>query len=77
MEWVETPVGMLYITGGVGKIISIYAQTMLMPNAVRVAGIDDAEGETLFDRRGSSLSWVVPVDDTNCFSMVGVILTRR
>ena len=40
-----------------------------MPNAVRVAGIDDAEGETLFDRRGSSFSWVVPIDDTNCFSI--------
>ena len=40
-----------------------------MPNAVRVAGIDDAEGETLFDRRGSAFSWVVPVDDTSCFSI--------
>ena len=41
----------------------------LLPNAVRVAGINDGEGETLFDRRGSTLSWVVPVDDTRCFSI--------
>ena len=70
MEWVETPGGMLYITVRRWKD-HLYLRTndMLMPNAVRVAGIDDAEGETLFDRRGSSLSWVVPVDDTNCFTI--------
>jgi hypothetical protein len=42
---------------------------LIMPNVVRVAGIDDAEGETLFDRRASSLNWVVPIDDENCVTI--------
>lgn len=40
-----------------------------MPNIVRVAGIEDAEGETLFDRRASSLNWVVPIDDESCMTI--------
>ena len=70
MEFMETPVGMVYITvRRWGDHLYLRTNDMLMPNAVRVAGIDDAEGETLFDRRGSSFSWIVPVDDTNCFSI--------
>lgn len=70
MEWIETPVGMLYITvRRWGDHLYLRTNDMLMPNACRVAGIDDAEGETLFDRRASSFSWVVPVDDTHCFTI--------
>ena len=70
MEFMETPVGMVYVTvRRWGDYLYLRTNDMLMPNAVRVAGIDDAQGETLFDRRGSSFSWVVPVDDTHCFSI--------
>ena len=70
MEWMETPAGMIYVTvRRWGEYLYLRTNDMLLPNAVRVAGIDDAEGETLFDRRGSALSWVVPVDDTHCFSI--------
>ena len=61
---------MIYITvRRWGEYLYLRTNDMLLPNAVRVAGIDDGEGETLFDRRGSTLSWVVPVDDTACFSL--------
>ncbi len=65
MEWQETPIGMIYVTTRRWKD-RLYLRTndMILPNVVRVAGIEDAEGECLFDRRGSSLNWVVPVDDT-------------
>ena len=70
MEWMETPTGMIYITvRRWGECLYLRTNDMLLPNAVRVAGINDGEGETLFDRRGSTLSWVVPVDDTRCFSI--------
>jgi len=70
MEWMETPTGMIYVTvRRWGEYLYLRTNDMLLPNAVRVAGINDAEGETLFDRRGSTLSWVVPVDDTACFSI--------
>ena len=70
MEWMETPTGMVYITvRRWGEYLYLRTNDMLLPNAVRVAGINDGEGETLFDRRGSTLSWVVPVDDTRCFSI--------
>ena len=65
MEWQETPIGMIYVTTRRWKD-RLYLRTndMILPNVVRVAGIEDAEGECLFDRRGSALNWVVPVDDT-------------
>jgi hypothetical protein len=49
----------------------LYLRTndMILPNVVRVAGIEDGEGECLFDRRGSSLNWVVPIDDTASMSI--------
>ena len=70
MEWLETPIGMIYATTRRWKD-RLYLRTndMALPNVVRVAGIEDAEGATLFDRRGSSLNWVVPIDDTNCFTI--------
>ena len=65
MEWMETPLGMLYATvRRWGENLYLRTNDMILPNVVRVAGIDDGAGETLFDRRGSSLNWVVPVDDT-------------
>jgi len=70
MEWMETPHGMIYITTRRwGENLYIRTNDMLMPNAVRVGGIDDAEEPTLFDRRGSALNWVVPVDDTNSLNI--------
>ncbi|MBS38317.1 MAG: (Fe-S)-binding protein [Thiotrichales bacterium] len=70
MEWLETPVGMIYVTvRRWGDFLYLRSNDMLMPNMVRVAGIDDAEGETLFDRRGSAFSWVVPIDDTSCYNI--------
>ena len=70
MEWMETPTGMIYITvRRWGEYLYLRTNDMLLPNAVRVAGINDGEGDTLFDRRGSTFSWVVPVDDTRCFSI--------
>lgn len=70
MDWLETPTGMLYVTvRRWGEYLYLRTNDMVMPNAVRVAGIDDGEGETLFDRRGSSFSWVVPIDDTNSFNI--------
>ena len=69
-EWQETPVGMLYATTRRWKEwLYLRCNDLIMPNVVRVAGIDDAEGETLFDRRGSSLNWVVPIDDENSMTV--------
>lgn len=70
MEWQETPIGMIYLTTRRWKE-RLYLRTndMILPNVVRVAGIEDGEGECLFDRRGSSLNWVVPIDDTASMSI--------
>jgi nitrite reductase/ring-hydroxylating ferredoxin subunit len=69
-EWQETPIGMLYASTRRWKE-NLYTRCndLIMPNIVRVAGIEDAEGETLFDRRASSLNWVVPIDDENCMTI--------
>lgn len=70
MEWMETDTGVIYLTvRRWGEHLFLRTNDMLLPNVVRVAGIDDAEGETLFDRRGSSLNWVVPIDDTNSMTI--------
>jgi nitrite reductase/ring-hydroxylating ferredoxin subunit len=66
LEFEETETGMCYVTVRRWKD-KLYLRTaeMMMPNISRVAGIEDAEEEVVFDRRGSALAWVVPVDDTN------------
>jgi len=69
-EWQETPIGMLYASTRRWKE-NLYTRCndLILPNIVRVAGIEDAEGETLFDRRASSLNWVVPIDDESCMTI--------
>jgi hypothetical protein len=42
---------------------------VILPNITRIAGIEDGEEETVFDRRGGALNWTVPVDDTNSLSI--------
>ena len=70
MEWMETGHGLVYATvRRQGENLYLRTNDMILPNVVRVAGIDDGEGETLFDRRGSSLNWVVPVDDTHSMTI--------
>ena len=44
MEWMETPTGMIYITvRRWGEYLYLRTNDMLMPNAVRVAGINDGD----------------------------------
>ena len=70
LEWQETPLGMIYIATRRWKdALYVRSNDMILPNVIRVAGIEDAEGETLFDRRASSLNWVVPIDDWNCITI--------
>lgn len=70
MEWRETPIGMCYLTvRRWGENLYLRVNDMIMPNIVRVAGIDDAAEEVVFDRRGSALNWVVPIDDTNSINI--------
>src|SRR5690606_6318257 len=49
----------------------IYIRTndLIIPNITRVAGVEDAEGETFRDVRAGSTNWVVPIDDTNSFTI--------
>ena len=70
MEWCETPVGMMYVTvRRWGDYLYLRSNDMILPNIARVAGIEDGEGETVFDRRGGTTNWVVPVDDTNSLTI--------
>jgi nitrite reductase/ring-hydroxylating ferredoxin subunit len=70
IEWRETPVGMIYVSvRRWGEYLYLRTNDMIMPNIARVAGIEDAEGETVFDRRATTTNWVVPIDDTNCMSI--------
>ena len=71
LEWRETPVGMMYVTvRRWGEHLYLRSNDMILPNIARVAGVEDAEGETVFDRRGGTTNWVVPIDDHNCL-MIG------
>ncbi len=70
LEWRETPVGMMYVTvRRWGDHLYLRSNDMILPNIARVAGIEDAEGETVFDRRGGTTNWVVPIDDHNCWTI--------
>jgi nitrite reductase/ring-hydroxylating ferredoxin subunit len=73
LDFVETPVGMMYITTRRWRNdkVLIRSNDLIFPNIARVAGNEDAEGddEILFDRRGGGTNWVVPVDDTHSFTI--------
>ena len=70
MEWHETPIGMCYLTvRRWGDNLYLRVNDAIAPNICRIAGIDDGEGEVVFDRRGAALNWVVPVDDTNTLNI--------
>jgi hypothetical protein len=70
IEWQETPLGLLYkAVWRWQQNLYLRCNDMILPSIVRVAGIEDGEGATLFDRRGSVLNWVVPIDDTTTMSL--------
>lgn len=73
LEFIETPAGMMYITSRRWKDNKVYIRSndMIFPNMARVSGNEDAEGdeETVFDRRGGTTKWVVPIDDTNSWTI--------
>jgi nitrite reductase/ring-hydroxylating ferredoxin subunit len=73
LEFLETPVGMLYISTRRWKNDKVYVRSndMILPNIARVAGIEDAEGdqEIIFDRRGGGTNWVVPIDNENSWTI--------
>jgi nitrite reductase/ring-hydroxylating ferredoxin subunit len=70
LEWQEVDNGMISIATRRWKgRLYLRCNHMILPNVIRVAGIEDGEGEALFDRRGSSLNWVVPIDDTSCLTI--------
>ena len=70
MEWYETPIGMCYLTvRRWGENLYLRVNDAIAPNICRIAGIDDGEGDVVFDRRGAAMNWVVPVDDTNTLNI--------
>ena len=73
LEFLETPVGMMYVTTRRWRGGKVYLRSndMILPNIARIAGIEDAEGdeEILFDRRGGGTNWVVPIDNENCWTI--------
>jgi nitrite reductase/ring-hydroxylating ferredoxin subunit len=72
IEWQETPIGMTYISARRWKDrVVTRSNDMILPNMCRVAGTEDGEGESeiLFDRRGGTTNWVIPIDDTNCWTI--------
>jgi nitrite reductase/ring-hydroxylating ferredoxin subunit len=70
MEFKETTHGMVYVTVRRWKEnLYLRVSEMILPNISRISGIEDAESETVFDRRGGALNWTVPIDDTNSLSI--------
>ena len=72
IDWAETPLGLTYIIARrwQGRIVT-RNNDMILPNMCRIAGIEQGEGpsEVIFDRRGGTTNWVVPIDDTNCWTI--------
>ena len=70
MAFEETANGMIYVTVRRWKeYLYLRVSEMILPNISRISGIEDAESETVFDRRGGALNWTVPIDDTNTMSI--------
>lgn len=70
LRWLESPIGLVYAATFRWKD-KIYFRTndLILPNMTRVAGIEDAEGETLLDIRAGATNWIVPIDDTTSMTI--------
>ena len=65
-HWRETPLGILSISARRWKNnLFLRATDFIFPALGRFTAIEDGEGHTFFDRRAGTMSWCVPVDDTN------------
>ena len=65
-DWRETPIGILSVSARRWKDkIFLRATDLIFPALGRFTAIEDAEGTTHHDRRGGTMSWCVPVDDTS------------
>ena len=69
MTFEESPLGLMYLTTRRhGEMIYFRQNETVLPTTALVNGLEDAQGETIFDRRGGMTEWVVPVDETNSLS---------
>ena len=65
----ETPIGIAVLAARrVGDMVYLRQNEIFLPTANWVNGLEDGKGETVFDRRGGMIDWVVPVDDTNSYT---------
>lgn len=68
MAFEKSPLGLFYIaTRRIGEMIYLRQNEIFLPHADWVNGLEDAAGETVFDRRGGGTDFVVPIDDENSY----------
>src|SRR5207237_277398 len=68
MAFEDSPLGLFYIaTRRMGEMIYLRQNEIFLPHADWVNGLEDAAGETVFDRRGGGIDFVVPIDDENSY----------
>ena len=66
MTFKETPIGIVSLTcRRIGEMVYLRHNEIFLPTVDWVNGLEDACGETVFDRRGGMVDWVVPIDDAN------------
>ena len=65
----ETPIGIAALAARrIGDMVYLRQNEIFLPTADWVNGLEDGNGETVFDRRGGMIDWVVPIDDTNSYT---------
>ena len=68
MAFEESPLGLFYIaTRRMGEMIYLRQNEIFLPHADWVNGLEDARGETVFDRRGGGTDFVTPIDDEQSY----------
>ena len=62
----ETPIGTAALAARrIGELVYLRQNEIFLPTADWVHGLEDENRETVFDRRGGMIDWVVTIDDTN------------
>ena len=78
LDFQESPLGILYISvRRIGEMLYLRQNEIFLPTADWVNGLEDAEGETVFDRRGGGTDFVVPIDDANSYFFMLLDVTRN
>ena len=78
VEWLETPIGMVYVgTRRKGEFVWVRISDLILPNIHQVPPIWERATQEIVFSRPTHINWAVPLDDTNTMRIGYVFRSDR